>query len=135
VIECESYYLCYTSMEKRLTTLSHPHPQLYISGKNFTIQKVANRSNNNHTDLPGDFFELFDGAFVQSEFHKRHMLKTQGEGDDDGGVENETGYIVIPNGLTLLPEQNANAGSTKNNSVFIYGSAPNRGLKEVRNID
>ena len=97
--------------------------------------------------LPEGFFDHFGGVFVQSAFHRRHMIRMERDGGSDRGSDrgsargsdterdggsdrgSDRGYFVVPNGLTF--SNVINTSTVKNNSVFIYGSAPNRGLLQV----
>ncbi len=72
--------------------------------------------------FPQDFWHNnVDFVMVQSEFHKKMFLNCDHE------VCNETTSVeILPNGIVL----NATTAPPQNkNNVFIYGSAPNRGLE------
>lgn len=81
--------------------------------------------------LPPSFFLHFDGILVQSDFHKSFVLDAFSEHAkkhafvDMQVVANN--IAVLPNGISNLHSMDgANA-----NDVFVYGSAPGRGLAQV----
>ena len=91
--------------------------------------------------LPPSFFRHFDGMLVQSAFHKEFVqaayikhaesYAASGSGRKRALVDLavvERNVNVIPNGITTqqYPLDGAN-----DNTVFIFGSAPNRGLALV----
>lgn len=73
--------------------------------------------------FPLDFWDNnVDFVMVQSEFHKKMFINCDHE------MCNETTSVeILPNGIVLAA---ATAPQNRNN-VFIYGSAPNRGLEIV----
>lgn len=81
--------------------------------------------------LPPSFFLHFDGILVQSEFHKGFIRAAFAPHAATHAYVDMTqvasGIAVIPNGISQShPMDGAN-----NNAVFIYGSAPGRGLEHV----
>ena len=73
--------------------------------------------------FPQDFWiNNVDFVMVQSEFHKKMFLNCASEDCNDSmSVE------ILPNGIVLT----TNSELQNQNNIFIYGSAPNRGLEIV----
>lgn len=85
--------------------------------------------------LPPSFFLHFDGILVQSDFHKSFIRNAFATHETAHSYVNmthaEAGIAVIPNGISQLRPTDENVSSKNNNSVFVYGSAPGRGLEHV----
>lgn len=89
--------------------------------------------------LPTSFFDIFDGIFVQSQFHKffieNNMKNNNRSATNLININNrisnqslETSKIfIVPNGIIITNDLDG----PNHNNIFIYGSAPNRGLEYV----
>lgn len=103
------------------------------------------------SSLPVNYFRYYDGILVQSDFHKEHVLSIYNEYSKEVNnadvahnvdlSEMQNRIIIVPNGITITtPDLLSLTGSSVSNNymeganhknVFIYGSAPNRGLALV----
>eukprot|EP01034_Spumella_vulgaris_P023135 gene23135-29328_t len=90
--------------------------------------------------LPPSLFSVCRGMLVQSEFHKQYMTDTFVSSHIDTFTTTEmntqlrelllTNIFVTPNGV-VSSEMEASFLPKNDNNVFVFGSAPNRGLDLV----
>ena len=84
--------------------------------------------------FPKSYFNLFDGILVQSSFHKAYveglfasMSTVKNSLSFEGSKSSMSEVFIVPNGILV---SDLTDGPNHQN-VFIYGSAPNRGLQHI----
>lgn len=68
------------------------------------------------------------GVFVQSEFHKEFSLQSSYQ--SGSALHSSQNVYVVPNGVNI----SISCDGPNHNDIFIYGSAPNRGLEQVLKV-